>query len=131
MTHNNARVFDRRKVIGKMEVFCRLVKLRNPWGRFTWKGEFGNESCLWTRELRARLMPEGMQEGAFWIPFEQFSKLEYAGLCSIGWVALGKRTLPPQLDGFGVEGAAAVYTAGFFFDLTAHKIYETSNTRVV
>ena len=30
---------------GKKE---RLIKIRNPWGDFEWKGDWGDESELWT-----------------------------------------------------------------------------------
>ncbi len=29
----------------------RLMKLRNPWGRLEWKGDWSDESALWTDEL--------------------------------------------------------------------------------
>lgn len=29
-----------------------LLKLRNPWGSFEWKGDWGDESDLWTPELK-------------------------------------------------------------------------------
>lgn len=31
---------------------ARICKLRNPWGSFEWKGDWGDESDLWTEELR-------------------------------------------------------------------------------
>lgn len=32
-----------------------LLKLRNPWGRKEWQGDWSEDSNLWTPELRAKL----------------------------------------------------------------------------
>lgn len=48
----------------------RLLKLRNPWGHYSWKGDWSDDSDLWTDELRDTLMPHGASEGVFWISFE-------------------------------------------------------------
>jgi hypothetical protein len=32
--------------------FLRLLKLRNPWGKVEWKGDWSDSSKLWTTELR-------------------------------------------------------------------------------
>lgn len=52
----------------------RLVKLRNPWGHFSWKGDWSDDSPLWTRELKAILMPRGADEGVFWMCFKDVIK---------------------------------------------------------
>ena len=33
----------------------KLVKLRNPWGKFEWKGDWGDKSETWTDELKEQL----------------------------------------------------------------------------
>jgi calpain-15 len=48
----------------------RLLKLRNPWGHYSWKGDWSDDSDVWTDELRDILMPHGASEGVFWISFE-------------------------------------------------------------
>lgn len=52
----------------------RLLKLRNPWGHYSWKGDWSDDSDLWTDELRETLMPHGASEGVFWISFEDVLK---------------------------------------------------------
>ncbi|XP_076053464.1 calpain-D-like isoform X2 [Oratosquilla oratoria] len=47
----------------------RLLQLRNPWGHYSWKGEWADESPVWTEELRESLMPQGAGDGVFWISF--------------------------------------------------------------
>jgi len=37
---------------GKTE---RLLKIRNPWGNFEWKGDWSDASPLWTPALREQL----------------------------------------------------------------------------
>lgn len=66
----------------------RLVKLRNPWGHFSWKGDWSDDSALWTNELRAMLMPRGADEGVFWMCFEDVAKyFDSIDVCKIrsGW----------------------------------------------
>lgn len=52
----------------------RLLKLRNPWGHYSWRGDWSDDSDLWTDELREFLMPHGASEGVFWISFEDVLK---------------------------------------------------------
>lgn len=52
----------------------RLLKLRNPWGHYSWRGDWSDDSHLWSDELRDVLMPHGASEGVFWISFEDVLK---------------------------------------------------------
>jgi calpain-15 len=48
----------------------RLLRLRNPWGHYSWKGDWADNSSCWTTQLRELLMPHGASDGVFWISFE-------------------------------------------------------------
>uniref|UniRef100_A0A7E4UTJ3 Calpain catalytic domain-containing protein n=1 Tax=Panagrellus redivivus TaxID=6233 RepID=A0A7E4UTJ3_PANRE len=52
----------------------KLLRLRNPWGTFTWKGEWSLGWPGWTDSLKMALGYEATrrQTGTFWIPFERF-----------------------------------------------------------
>ncbi|XP_058838009.1 calpain-D isoform X2 [Topomyia yanbarensis] len=66
----------------------RLLKLRNPWGHYSWKGNWSDNSLLWTDDLRDILMPHGGSEGVFWISFEDVLKyFDCIDICKIrtGW----------------------------------------------
>ncbi|KAK7066393.1 Calpain-15 [Halocaridina rubra] len=52
----------------------RLLRLRNPWGHYSWKGDWCDDSPLWTPELRGKLMPHGGDDGVFWISFQDVLK---------------------------------------------------------
>ncbi|XP_066254122.1 calpain-D-like [Euwallacea similis] len=66
----------------------RLLKLRNPWGHFVWKGDWSDSSSLWTWYLRNELMPDGPQDGTFWISFNDVLKyFDCIDICKVrrGW----------------------------------------------
>jgi hypothetical protein len=51
----------------------RLIKLRNPWGKHDeWKGEWCEDSPLWTPKLREQLDWYNTREGVFIMPFAEF-----------------------------------------------------------
>ena len=51
-----------------------LVKLRNPWGKFEWKGAWGDESELWTDELKQKAGLTTEDDGCFWMSFADFKE---------------------------------------------------------
>ena len=52
----------------------RLVKLRNPWGEAEWKGDWSDDSSLWTPQLKAEVKFENKNDGIFYMSYEDFSK---------------------------------------------------------
>lgn len=51
-----------------------IVKLRNPWGNFEWKGDWSDESDKWTEELKEQYNVTVADDGCFWMDFETIQK---------------------------------------------------------
>lgn len=77
----------------------RLLRLRNPWGHYSWKGDWSDDSPIWTLQLREMLMPHGASDGVFWISFDDVLKyFDCIDICKtrVGWSEVRLRgTLPP------------------------------------
>uniref|UniRef100_A0A023F4R8 Putative calpain-like thiol protease family n=2 Tax=Triatoma infestans TaxID=30076 RepID=A0A023F4R8_TRIIF len=78
----------------------RLVRLRNPWGHYSWRGDWSDDSAVWTPQLRELLMPHGASDGVFWISFEDvlkyFDCIDICKVRSAGWNEVRLQgTLPP------------------------------------
>ncbi|XP_047004772.1 LOW QUALITY PROTEIN: calpain-D-like [Schistocerca americana] len=77
----------------------RLLRLRNPWGHYSWKGDWSDDSPIWTPHLREMLMPLGASDGVFWISFDDVLKyFDCIDICKVrsGWNEVRLRgTLPP------------------------------------
>ena len=50
----------------------RIVQLRNPWGSFEWKGDWGDNSDCWTEEAKRQVHFSNADDGALWMEFEEF-----------------------------------------------------------
>uniref|UniRef100_A0A1I7ZVS7 Calpain catalytic domain-containing protein n=1 Tax=Steinernema glaseri TaxID=37863 RepID=A0A1I7ZVS7_9BILA len=81
----------------------RLVRLRNPWGRFVWKGPWSEGCPRWTPALRKQLNPNGVEAGTFWMSFEDFYK--YFDSVDIAKVRYGWSETRLQLNVRGQWGA--------------------------
>ncbi|KAJ6217667.1 hypothetical protein RDWZM_008824 [Blomia tropicalis] len=79
----------------------RLIKLRNPWGTMVWKGDWSDTSLTWNDNLRKELIPEGAEEGIFWISFDDFCR--YFEMIIVCKTQLG-------LHEYAFEGAIPGYT---------------------
>ena len=52
----------------------RLLKLRNPWGKFEWTGDFSDNSKLWTKEMKEKIGYSNVDDGVFCMSVEDFKK---------------------------------------------------------
>ena len=50
----------------------RLLKIRNPWGRKEWRGEFSSNSEAWTKRLGDVLSRTRADDGEFWMSYHDF-----------------------------------------------------------
>jgi calpain-15 len=63
----------------------KLVCLRNPWGNFEWKGDWGAHSTLWTDEIKQIIKPNLTgDDGSWWISYEDLIKNFYClNVCKV------------------------------------------------
>jgi calpain-15 len=63
---------EKKKETKKQKAALRLVRIRNPWGKKEWKGDFSDNSDKWTTALRRRLGDCGFtkNDGTFWMSYE-------------------------------------------------------------
>lgn len=50
----------------------KLVKIRNPWGNFEWKGDWSDKSSLWTSRVKEDVDYEPTTNGVFYMSLEDY-----------------------------------------------------------
>ena len=75
-------ILDVQEVIDSRGRRARLLQIRNPWGQFEWKGDFSDNSPLWTNEYKTKLKVREIDDGVFWIKLEDFIKY-YQEVCAL------------------------------------------------
>ncbi|CAD8192249.1 unnamed protein product [Paramecium pentaurelia] len=52
----------------------KLIKLRNPWGKEEWKGDWSNQSQMWTPEQKIQFKITNNNDGVFYMSIKDFLK---------------------------------------------------------
>ncbi|KAG9461680.1 hypothetical protein GDO78_016008, partial [Eleutherodactylus coqui] len=63
-----------------------LVRLRNPWGKVEWKGDWSDSSSKWEElsEKERRLVHKKQEDGEFWMSIEDFrAQIEELVICRL------------------------------------------------
>uniref|UniRef100_A0A0R3RUI1 Calpain catalytic domain-containing protein n=1 Tax=Elaeophora elaphi TaxID=1147741 RepID=A0A0R3RUI1_9BILA len=95
---------NQRHIFHFLFVILRVIRLRNPWGSFTWNGPWCDTWSGWDESSRRILLPDGPEAGAFWMPFldfmQRFDSVEVAKVRSAqGWKELRVDCSIPQFWG--------------------------------
>ncbi|ODM97957.1 Calpain-D [Orchesella cincta] len=93
-------------VYSVLKIVCcdgiRLIQLHNPWGRFSWNGDWSDASALWTSKMRSSLAPNQSHKGIFWMSYRDYLKyFTSLEVCKVrqGWNAYSlDGILPPYAD---------------------------------
>ena len=87
----------------------RLLRIRNPWGRKEWSGEWGASSEVWTSKLGAELGHTRVDDGTFWMSWHDFlCRFTVVDVCKAheGWHAISVPAVSAENDpAFEVEVA--------------------------
>ena len=65
-------VYTREPVTSHETENLRLLKIRNPWGKKEWRGEFSSTSEAWTKRLGDVLSRTRANDGEFWMSYHDF-----------------------------------------------------------
>lgn len=55
----------------------RLLKIRNPWGKREWKGDWSDNSGKWTDSTKKQVNLQKAEDGIFWISLKDFDLFFY------------------------------------------------------
>ncbi|KAF7128430.1 hypothetical protein CNMCM5793_003160 [Aspergillus hiratsukae] len=107
-------IMDAKEVDG-----CRLLRLRNPWGKKEWNGAWSDGSEQWTPEWMQKLDHKFGNDGFFWISYEDLLKkyqhLDRTRLFGPEWTVTQQWTtlnVPWSADYHGTKFKLDVTTAG-------------------
>lgn len=97
----------------------RLVRFRNPWGRFSWRGDWSDSSKLWDRipKLRRKEFLSNTAEGVFWMSLADVLKyFDSVDICKYrsDWMESRKCGVLP----FSCDGPPLVVTLLEVFETT-------------
>ncbi|XP_072945477.1 uncharacterized protein sol [Epargyreus clarus] len=80
----------------------RLLRLRNPWGHYTWRGAWAHGCPRWTEALRRALPAHAdRDQGVFWISFDDVLKyFDCIDICKVrvGWHEVRLAGILPPLS---------------------------------
>lgn len=93
----------------------KLIKMRNPWGKGEWTGDWSDNSGKWTDELRDQLGATVADDGIFFI-----NHTDYA----TNFAATGFSVVPS--DSFPVQKHIMKRDPITYWDLTFPEDYDTS-----
>ena len=52
----------------------RLVKIRNPWGSYEWKGDWSDKDKKWTEGMKRELGFSKAEDGVFFMSIEDYQR---------------------------------------------------------
>lgn len=67
-------ILDIQQVTLEPGVTKRLVRLRNPWGKYSWSGPWSDHDLMWKKysSLRQKLRAMEAKKGIFWMEVDDF-----------------------------------------------------------
>ena len=76
----------------------RLLKVRNPWGKREWTGDWSDKSPLWTAKTKAQVNLVDADDGTFWISFRDYCTFFYITTICFYKDNFDDNTLPDMHD---------------------------------
>lgn len=74
MTDHVYSILDVQEIMDSRGRAARILQMRNPWGAVEWKGDWADNSPLWTQEARDKLLSyeDDEEDGLFWMDYFDF-----------------------------------------------------------